>query len=114
MFRIRRKTIHIKSGKITEETAHGVTSLTPEKASPVRLLALVRGHWHIENKIHYVRDVTYDEDRSQVRIGNGPRAMSSLRNFAIALIRAQGWTGVPAGNRHDAAHRREVLALLGV
>ena len=75
VFRLHRKVIHLKSGKVTEETVHGITSLTSEKASPKRLLALIRGHWHIENKLHYVRDFTYDENRSQVRTGNGPRAM---------------------------------------
>ena len=113
VFRIHRKTIHIKSGKVTEETAYGVTSLTPEEASPERLLALVRGHWHIENKLHYVRDFTYDEDRSQVRTGNSPRGMSSLRNLAIELIRWKGWPGIPTGNRHYAAHPQAVLSLLG-
>lgn len=112
VFRIHRKVIHIKSGKITEETAYGVTSLTREQASPERLLALVRGHWHIENKLHYVRDVTYDEDRSQVRTGNGPRVMCSLRNLAIALIRTTGWPSIPSGLRHYSAHPKKVLALI--
>ena len=113
VFRIHRKTIHLKSGKVAEETAYGVTSLTPEQATPEHLLALVRGHWHIENKLHYVRDFTYDEDRSQVRTGNGPRAMSSLRNLAIELIRSKAWSGIPTGNRHYAARPQAVLALLG-
>jgi predicted transposase YbfD/YdcC len=43
---------------------YGVTSLPPERATPARLLELVRGHWAIENKSHWVRDVTFDEDRS--------------------------------------------------
>ena len=113
VFRIHRKTIHIKSGKITEETAYGVTSLTADEATPTRLLPLVRGHWHIENKLHYVRDFSYDEDRSQVRTGNGPRGMSSLRNLAIALIRWKGWAGIPTGNRYYAAHPTVLLSLLG-
>jgi len=94
-------------------TAYGVTSLTAEEATPARLLALVRGHWHMENKLHYIRDFSYDEDRSQVRTGNGPRAMSSLRNLAIVLIRWQGWAGIPTGNRYYTAHPTAVLSLLG-
>ena len=113
VFRIHRQVTHLKSGKVTEETAYGVTSLTREQASAERLLSLVRAHWHIENKLHYIRDVTYDEDRSQVRTGNGPRAMCSLRNLAIALIRSCGWPGIPSGNRHYAAHPRKLIALLG-
>ena len=64
VFRIHRQVTHLKSGKVTEETAYGVTSPTREQASPERLLSLVREHWHIENKLHYIRDVTYDGDRS--------------------------------------------------
>ncbi len=113
-FHIHRKTSYIKAGKVTEETAYGVNSLTAEKAKPERLLALVRNHWHIENKVHYVRDFTYGEDASEVRTANGPRAMATLRTLAIALIRGKGWSGIPEGNRHCAARRHEILALLGV
>ena len=114
VFRIHRKTIHVKSGKVTEEVAYGVTSLTRQQAAPERLLALVRGHWHIENKTHYVRDVTYGEDKSQVRTGSGPRVMASLRNVAIGLLRLRGWPGTPKANRHYAAHPAAVLGLLGI
>lgn len=48
---------------------------------------VILGHWAIENRVHYVRDMTYDEDRSQVRTGQTPRAMATLRNIAIGLIR---------------------------
>lgn len=113
VFRIHRKVIHVKSEKTTEEIAYGITSLTPEQASPERLLALVRGHWQIENKIHYVRDFSYDEDRSQVRTGNGPRVMASLRNLAIGLFRFIGWDYVPQAYRYYAAHRTKAIALLG-
>jgi predicted transposase YbfD/YdcC len=113
VFRIYRKTTHLKSGKVTEETAYGVTSLTAAQACPARLLALVRGHWHIENKVHWVRDTAWDEDRSQVRTGNGPRGMATLRNLALALIRARGWRNIPPALRYYAAHRSEVLVLLG-
>jgi hypothetical protein len=64
--------------------------------------------------VHYVRDVTYGKDASQVRTADGPRAMATLRNLAIALIRRKGWSGIPKGNRRQAARRHEVLALLGV
>lgn len=99
---------------MTEEVAYGVTSLTRQQAAPERLLALVRGHWHIENKTHYVRDVTYGEDKSQVRTGSGPRVMASLRNVAIGLLRLRGWPGTPKANRHYAAHPAAVLGLLGI
>lgn len=97
---------------MTVEDAYGITSLTPQQAKPKRLL--VRGHWHIENKLHYVRDRTYDEDHSQVRTGNGPRAMATMRNLAIALLRLAGWANIAQATRHYARDSRRTLVLLGV
>jgi predicted transposase YbfD/YdcC len=65
----------------------GVTSLPLERAVAARLLALVRGHWHIENQSHGGRDVTFDEDRSQVRCGHISPVMAGLRNTIIGWIR---------------------------
>lgn len=91
-----------------------MTSLSPEKASPEALLALNRDGWSIENKSHYVRDVTYDEDRSQVRTRNAPRVMASVRNTAIGLLRLFGFKAIPGGNRYCANHRDQALGLLGL
>src|SRR5262249_44063930 len=68
----------------------GVTSLAATEATPERLATYVRGHWSIENKIHWVRDVTFGEDASHVRTGSRPRVMATLRNLAIGLIRQAG------------------------
>ena len=57
------------------------------QARPAQLAAWIRGHWSIENKVHWVRDVTYDEDRSQIRTGTGPQVMAALRNAAIGALR---------------------------
>ena len=77
------------------ETAYIITSLSPEKASPAELLALVRGHWCIES-LHWVRDMAYDADRCRIRTKHGPRNMASLRNLALAMLGVvapgQGWT----------------------
>ena len=70
-----------------QEVIYGVTSLGRERADAEQLLELVRQHWHIENKSHWVRDVTFDEDRSQARSGNIPQVMATLRNTAIGLMR---------------------------
>ncbi len=74
---------------------------------------LVRGHWHIENRSHWVRDVTFDEDRSQVRSGNIPQAMAALRNTVIGLMRWAGETNIAAARRKFAAKPRLALKLIG-
>ena len=60
-------------------------------------------HWHIENKLHYVRDVTFKEDKSQVRAGHIPQVMATLRNAAITLMRMTGATNIAAACRRNAA-----------
>ena len=77
VFELGRHVIHQKTGKERVEVVYGVTSLSPQRATPARLLELVRGQWQIENKSHWVRDVTFDEDRSQVRCGNIPQVWRS-------------------------------------
>ena len=72
-------------------------------AGPATLAAWIRGHWEIESKLHRVRDVTYQEDRSLVRTGNAPRVMASPRNLAISLLRLDGHSNIAAANRHHAA-----------
>jgi predicted transposase YbfD/YdcC len=78
------------------------------------LLALSRSHWRIENRLHYVRDVTFGEDASQVRTGAGPQALAALRNVVIALLRHAGWTNIAAGLRYNAWRPGAALQLLGL
>ena len=91
-----------------------ITSCSPEQASPHDLLRLVRGHWAIENRSHWVRDVTFDEDRSQIRTGNAPRMMAILRNLSIALVRMLGYKYVPDGTRYFQQRPRYALNVLGL
>ncbi|MCL2464636.1 MAG: transposase [Micrococcales bacterium] len=74
-----------------------ITSATPDQAPPTVLASWAQTHWSIENRLHWVRDVTYDEDRSTVRTGAAPQAMASLRNTAITLLRLTSWTNIAAG-----------------
>jgi predicted transposase YbfD/YdcC len=90
------------SKKWSTETVYAVTSLTVTQARPGQLAGILRGHWSIEDRLHWIRDVTYDEDRSQVRSGNGPRVMASLRNLAITILRLTGETNIAAALRHHA------------
>jgi hypothetical protein len=112
--RIERQVTYLKSGKQRRETVFLITSLPPEQADPPRLLQLNRGHWGVENRSHYVRDVTFDEDRSRIRVGNGPAIMASLHNFAIALARLHGFTNIASALRAFAHQPRRALAAVGV
>jgi predicted transposase YbfD/YdcC len=114
VFELGRHVITQKTGKERTEVVYGVTSLGPERATPGRLLELVRGQWQIENKSHWVRDVTFDEDRSQVRCGNIPHVMAALRNTAIGLLRWAGHTNIAAACRQLAAQPAQALALIGI
>ena len=58
-----------------------------EQAQPEQVAAWVQGHWGIENRLHWIRDVVFDEDRHQLRTRNGPEIMAALRNLTISLIR---------------------------
>ena len=100
--RIVRRRRALNSKKWTAETVYAITSLTAIQARPAELAAIVRGHWLIEDRLHWVRDVTYDEDRSQVRTANGPRVMASLRNLAITILRLTGQSSIAAALRHHA------------
>ena len=91
-----------KRKKWSTETVYAVTSLTATEASPAELADIIRGHWAIEDRLHWVRDMDYDEDRSQVRTGNGPRVMAALRNLAITILRLAGVINIAAALRHHA------------
>lgn len=103
-----------RKGRTTDETSYAITSLTPEQADARRLLSLWRGHWSIENRLHWVRDVTFDEDRSQVRTGSGPQVVAALRSTAIAVHRRAGHANIAAALRTYAARPLAALPLLGL
>jgi len=99
-----------RNGKKTVEVVYLITS--DRNADPATLAAWIRGHWHIENKLHWVRDVTYQEDKSLVRTGNAPRVMATLRSLAISLLRLDGHANIAAANRHHARDPQRTLKLL--
>jgi predicted transposase YbfD/YdcC len=99
-----------RNGKKTVEVVYLITS--DRNADPATLAAWVRGHWKIENCLHWVRDVTYQEDKSLVRTGNAPRVMASLRGLAISLLRIDGHSNIAAANRHHARDPQRTLKLL--
>ena len=99
-----------KNGKKTVEVVYLITS--DRDANPATLAAWVRSHWEIENRLHWVRDVTYQEDKSLVRTGNAPRVMATLRSLAISVLRLGGHANIAAANRHHARDPRRTLQLL--
>ena len=104
----------VKGRKSATETVYGLTSLSPRQASPAQLLAYNRGHWQIENRLHHVRDMTFDEDRSQVRRGRRPHVMATLRNVAISLMRLAGATSIATATRYLGRRVDRPLRLLGL
>lgn len=111
VFRIERKR-RMKS-KESEEVEYGVTSLRREEVRVEELMKVIRGHWAIENKSHWVRDETYGEDKSQVRKGKIGQAMAAMRNTAIGLMRMSGEENIARACRRMAARPWEALALIG-
>jgi predicted transposase YbfD/YdcC len=103
-----------RQGVTRGEPNYAVTSLGPATADAQRLQEIWRGHWEIENRNHYVRDVTMKEDASQVRTGSAPEVMAALRNVVIGLIRQAGETNVAAALRHYSWKVTDALALLGL
>ena len=87
VFLIERESIKKKTGEFSREIALGITSRTPQQASPQRVLAVNRGHWSIET-VHYIIDWNYDEDRSRIRTGFGPENITRLRRFAVGILKS--------------------------
>ncbi|WP_246133419.1 ISAs1 family transposase [Mycobacterium helveticum] len=106
-----RRTLTDKATK-TVEVVCLITSASHTDAPPQRLAAWVQNHWGIQNRLHWVRDVTFDEDRSQVRTGQAPRVMATCRNLAISILRIAGWDNIAAGLRHHARHPDHALTLV--
>jgi predicted transposase YbfD/YdcC len=101
-------------GKRHEAVRYGITSLPPDVADAARLLGLVRGHWQIENGLHYVKDVTPGEDRSLTRKGHGPSIMAILRDTVVSVLHRAGWRTIAARLRCYSGDARAALALLGI
>ncbi len=91
-----------------------MSSLPADVADAQRLLALVRGHWQIENGLHYVKDVTLGEDRSLIRKGHGPNVMAILRDTVVSVLHRAGWRTIAERLRCYSGDAHAALALLGI
>jgi predicted transposase YbfD/YdcC len=101
-------------GQWHEDVRYGVTSLPATIAIPEHLLKLKRGHWTIENRLHYVKDVTMREDQSTVHADDGPKIMAALRNTAVSLLRRAGFSTIAARMRHNSIHPEAALEVLSL
>ena len=102
----------IKSDKLHQETAYLITSLSPIKANALRLMQLARGHWGIENKSHYVRDVTMGEDKSRIR--TNPHIFAKLRSFALNILRKNDVQNVSLELFENCLNLDNVLNYVGI
>jgi len=113
--RVERRREIVRGGQVVKaavEVTYAITSLRPERAGAAALLRLLRGQWGIENGAHHVRDVTFDEDRCQIRTGAAPQAFAACRNLVIALLRRARYDNVAEALRTHAGRPREAVALV--
>lgn len=103
-----------KTGKTTEETVYGGHIQSEDEKSPQQILLESRSHWVIENREHYVRDVTFCEDKSKIRTGNGPHMMAILRNLALNIMRSRGIRNVREKIIEFSHSPTNLLAFLGL
>jgi predicted transposase YbfD/YdcC len=112
VFRLQRVVHHLRTGKLTYEVGFGITSLQPQQASPQALLDHIRQHWHVENRLHYVRDVTFHEDACPIRQPQRQHVLATLNNLAIGLIRQCEFDFIPQAHRYFSVHFAEAFQLL--
>ena len=101
------------STRWSTQISYAITSLTASQATPAQLAGWVRGHWAIE-ALHHIRDVTYGEDASQIRTGNGPQVMATLRNLTTGIMKMAGHPNIAAACRYHARDATRTLATLGI
>lgn len=112
VFKLERHTTMSKTGKTRHETVYGVTSLSAEQASPAQLLQMLRSYWHIENRLHYPRDVSLHEDHTRFNNHTAAHNMAIINNLVLSLIAKSDFPFVPSARRFFAAFPDQALALL--
>jgi len=110
MLRLERTVTHKPTGVLSHELTYALCSLDLANLTAEDLLRLWRQHWHIENRVHYVRDVTLGEDACRVRVGNGPRVLATLRNTLLTTLRLQGVSNIAEALRTFAQFPYRALA----
>lgn len=111
-FKLTRRNRRVSTGEVSEEVRYGITSCSAPAASPLDLLTIRRNHWCIENRSHWIRDMAFDEDRSQLRVGRTHHLMALMRNLVISLLRAAGYDQITSSLRFLAARPQVALDLI--
>lgn len=111
---IKRETWNRTPGSYECEVAYLISSLDHREYDPAVFLRYNRQHWAIENKLHYVRDVSMGEDACRVRNGSAPQVLAGIRNAIIGLARREGWTNIAEALRHYLATLDKALRLIGI
>lgn len=101
-----------RGARVTKAVVYGITSLSPDVASAEKLLFFIRRHWGIENELHNVRDVAFDEDRCRVRNRRKAQILAAIRNTAIAMLRHAGFTNMTEGREWCSQERIRPIHLL--
>ncbi|WP_145420872.1 ISAs1 family transposase [Planctomycetes bacterium K23_9] len=109
---IRIERTRIINGNRTTDVSHAITSVGPDRAGARELLTLSRGHWGIENRLHWIRDVTWVEDSCGIRKGHGPENFATLRNASLTLLRHSGCNAIARTLRDFAARPAKMLKIL--
>ena len=102
----------VRHGKLSHDVVYGITSIPAAEAEPQRVLRVVRAHWHLENRVHWRRDVTLGEDACQVKQGKAAQVLASLNNVVLMLMDQLGVANVAAQMREFAANPLPAIALL--
>lgn len=104
----------VRTGQVSQAISYALTSLPATAASAAQLERLWRGHWTIENQVHYVRDMTLGEDAHQMYTGHAPQVLAALRNAVLNQVRAAGWTNIAAALRHYSYTPTAALQFIGI
>jgi hypothetical protein len=101
-------------GVTKQQVPYGITSLPEQVSAPKQLAALKRGHWQVENGLHYVKGVTLGEAASRIHVGASADVLAMVRTIAISLLRRAGYRNIAARLRHNSGCPHDALALLGI
>jgi hypothetical protein len=112
VLRLERTTL--RNGQKTVEVQYAITSLPPGRADATRLLTYWVGHWGIENRLHWVRDVVFGEDACRAKVGHSPQNLAALRNAGLSLLRSQGISEILSTLRHYTMRPLDLMKLLGI